>query len=366
MENLGSGMPSSINSSIMTLEQLEAYIAQQEHPEIIMELNKIKEKMLESKPKSDSEDIDVDSPVETKPKRKKKTTRNKKKTKKDKKENPLIENEIKYIEKPTEQKVANNTDVSVLVNKISNIYSGDFKLPSNKEITVNMRTMTVEEYKFLSKFLEFSGIEGNEKETELEIINSIDTVLQRCITNNIDIRTITIFDWYYLILNLKMMSRGDKDKLTMPCSSKSCDNEITITSDDLSEAILENSESLNKNPISIIDVSEDTSLYIANPNINDIRISEKLALNNNESKIFYVSSSYIKGCITNGTNYILSPEQRNQVFSSLNYDSMNKIISIHQSLEKEFISSCGLDKCPKCGKSTGITCSDFILFFLEF
>jgi hypothetical protein len=273
---------------------------------------------------------------------------------------------------------------SIIKNFKNNLFNDEFSLLSNPATRIQLRSMTVGEYKFLTKQFEIyeKSIESIEKENQKQInenydrdidiresilTNAIDTVLQRCITNNIKFSDLTLFDWIYSIIALKIVSRGSDENLKIFCSNKSCRNPIMIGVMNAINNLRETKDKFMVNPIDIIPIKDDISLYLSVPTRGDFIEAQKIFLSDSESTLGFVNSAmFVRAYIQNNCAYILSPNQRFDLINILPYEILKKIKEAVNLNVGTFYKCFSEIKCDKCNQTTEVDLSDFIMFFYDF
>lgn len=262
----------------------------------------------------------------------------------------------------------------------NNLFNDEFSTLSNPSIKLQLRSMTVSEYKFLTKQFEvyqrsLENLDKNNPEISREIdlresilTNAIDNVLQRCITNNVRVYDLTIFDWIYAMIALRAISRGTERNLRITCSNKKCNQEIRLGILEVMKALENNREKFIVNPINIIPINESISVYLGIPTRGDLVEAQKIFMGDKETSLSFVSSSmYIRAYIQNQTTAnLLTPIQRFNFIDVLQYDIIKKIKDSVNANLNSFYSCFGEIKCEACGKITEVDVSDFILFFYDF
>jgi len=287
--------------------------------------------------------------------------------------------QVSQVPKLQIQQAASQNFDSFLSEFKNNLFNDEFALLSSPEVKLQLRSMTVGEYKFLSKQNEIyrrslENVDENNLDISREVdiresilTNAIDNVLQRCVTNNIRIYDLTLFDWIYISLALRAISRGTESNLRVRCSDKKCNGEIKIGVSELLEKLDENKESFTKNPIAIIPIKEDISVYLSLPKRGDLVEAQKIFLGDNESSLSFVNTSmYIRAYIKNNTAYLLEPQQRYSLFNVLDYEEIKKIQNVVNENISSFYRCFSELKCSNCKKTVEVDISDFILFFYDF
>lgn len=312
----------------------------------------------------------------------------------------IIEQSIKSQEKPIqsapkqvkiEQQEAAKLQAQPISNPAFDLFLSDFKntlftdefsIPSSPDTKVQIRSMTVSEYKFLSKQFEIyqksleainkdeKNIEDASRQSDIReaiLTNAIDTVLQRCITNNIRVYDLTLFDWVYAILIVRAISRGTEENLRVRCTNPDCRNSVRLGVADLLHKIETNKDKFIVNPLGIIPIKEGVDLYLGLPTRGDLVEAQKILLADNETGLNFVNMAmFIKAYISNNVANLLNPQQRFSLLNALPYDVVRQIRDKVNENFKSFYDCFGEIKCEACQKIMEIDVSDFILFFYDF
>lgn len=382
--NVPSGFSSSTKE--ITPEMLDNMINDEnQHPEIRSQAKKAKEKLL-SKKKS------LKKKKEESPKKKEKVSKPKEKEKpKEKKQSsekmsilnpnkPLMQ----YKETETPKEIVFSSDnsdqkFSNLLGSIqSELYQEEISLISDDSTTVNLRSMTVEEYKFVNQQLELFEDDikklSNVREKqirELSFINSLDTVLQRCIVNQINVSDLIIYDWLFLLLALRCISRPSETNMTLTYKKDGKIETKTTEIDvpDFLNYLKENSESFSNKIIGTEKIADDYSLFIMPLIRGDMHfIEQNMKQDPNSEKSFLEIAMATKAFMQDDqTAYVMTPDKRLNLFSSIgNYDIIRNIQDKYYQNLNNFFSVVNHYFREKFGNTEAIDISDFILFFLTF
>lgn len=377
----GTGQPAAMNQT--TREINPAYLDSMinnpnEHPEVRKNAFEMKRRLfpeLVEVPVEVEEDVPE---VEEKPKPKpKKKSKSKKKTvKKDppkKVENPITES--KHIP-PVEF-------AQFLQQFSSEIYSDEVHLLSSSEHVVQLRSMTVEEYKYLSKQLEVfdsriedldkSDVEYRQqvKDLEFSLTNALDVVLRRCIVNDFAVENLSVYDWIYLLVYIRLLSRGEEANFRITVkdmkTKESKTEYIDINLSELLDCIKNNSETFSQNPIDCIDVGEGVSLYLMTPTRGDMLYVQQQCLRNPEASMSIMSIAMcVKAFVKDGVANIMSPDQRVQLVNSLSYDHLREITEAYEENRRGFFDVINGWIREHNEGAEDFEVSDFILFFYDF
>jgi hypothetical protein len=276
--------------------------------------------------------------------------------------------------------VANKSEFDSLISEFkNNLFNDEFILLSNEHKKIQLRSMTVAEYKFLAKQMEIYqktliSIDRTNPESSRELdlresilTNAIDTVIQRCITNDINVYELSYFDWIYSLLALKAVSRGADDNLKIKCQNAQCGADVSLGVGKVLKTILSKKSEITSNLIKIVRLTDDTELYLSVPLRKNLFEAQKIFVNDPDSSLAFINSAmYIQAYIKNGVANILNESQRMELYNVLPYEKVKEIeVAISESLLK-FYKCFGEFKCEKCEAMTEIDVSDFILFFYDF
>jgi hypothetical protein len=254
---------------------------------------------------------------------------------------------------PPEQGVrqASGQDISNLLGALnSNLYTSEVNLLSDPSTTAKLRSMTVQEYKFLSKQLEiFENTIRNMSKSdqkskwkfdlcEMRLTNSLNTVLQNCVDKNTKLPELSFFDWVYLLLVLKQISRGSTTSWEVKCSQKECDASIPVSTADIIERMQNLERDVFKTPFCEVECSGITLLL---------------------SVISRADMEYMEKFISKNKDYTLDT----CTIANLNLGVMEEIVNATKDHMARFTETFGVVVCQKCGKEVKINVSDFFLSF---
>lgn len=245
---------------------------------------------------------------------------------------------------------------------------------------IQLKSMSVEEYKFMTKQLEMfkgdmdkleeSGAEARLKEhRELVLTNALDTLLQRCIVNDYSVEELTMFDWLYLLLVLRCVSRPSDSTfiVTEGSGKKKVERRVSLDIMELLEKLKEDSEKFVKNPLGYIELENDNGLYLMIPTRGDMGFIEKEMMKDSESSLSILTiACSVKAFVSNGKAHIMSPEQRIQLFNKLEYEVVGEIRKAYNESYQNFFSVINEYMVGVFGDIEAIEMSDFILYFYDF
>jgi hypothetical protein len=279
---------------------------------------------------------------------------------------------------PPEQGIrqASNEDISNLLGSLkSNLYTSEVNLLSDPSSSVQLRAMTVQEYKFLSKQLEIfeNTVRGMNKEDdnvkwkfdlcEMRLTNSLDTVLKNCVSNIKDTSTLSFFDWVYLLMVLKQISRGSTTSWEVKCSNKDCKKNLPVQTNDIIQSMQSLNQDIYKMPFGTVEFNG-IKLLLSVINRGDMEYMEKFIAKNKDYNLDTCTiACSIKEYESNGVKSKMNCSQRFQVFDSLNIGVMEEIVHKTKDHMKAFTETLGMVTCDKCGEEVKINVSDFFLSF---
>lgn len=280
---------------------------------------------------------------------------------------------------PVASRVASTMDVNALLGALKgNLYTTEVTLLSNERIVVKLRAMTVQEYKFLSKQLEIfessiQAIEKNDPEarwkfdvSELNLSNSLKTVLGNCITDvnqPLDLGQLTFFDWVYLLLVLRQISRGSSTIWEITCTNKKCKKKSTIQIDKIIERMQSIDKRLYQDTFKEI-TYKDIKLGLSTITKQDIDFMEQYILHNKDQNMDTMTvACSVKYYEMNGVRHILEPDQRFLVFNSFSKELMEDVATSVSEHMKKFTGCFGKISCEHCGKVNTVTVSDFFFSY---
>jgi len=361
----GQGMPTAMNSSTgqLTPEQLDSIINNtNEHPEVRKQAVSMKANLFPEP------EIVVEAP-------KPKVTKKKKVTKVVKKETPNINNII-------EQKQINDIEFGQFLQTFStDIYADEIRLISNEDNVVNLRSLTVEEYKFLSKQLELFESRNSildktapdylyhVRMLEFSLTNALDVVLRKCITNDYPIENLTIYDWIYLLVYMRLISRGEEAsfKITSGDGENTTKEYIDINISEMLDSIRKRRKEFIMNPMEYVEIEDGLGLYLMIPTRGDVLFTQDEQTRNPEASANFISLAMcVKAYVKDGVANIMSPHQRVQLLNSLSYEHLQKITEAYKKNSDSFFNVINEFIRMENPSAEGFTISDFILFFYDF
>ncbi len=389
----GSGQPAAIQSGIsgmneISVEYLNAMINNpKEHPQLREQAQAMKAKLFpESIPNDDATNlktvIETPKPVkEVKVKKKPKIKTKKSKPREKKPQLIPISTESSTPQDIPSQMASPEDFASVMQNFKQDLYSDSVYVPSMPEQGIKLKSLTVEEYKFLTKQLEMfesnvsilnDDVDIMDRKRKIHIaqlsLNSaLDVLLKRCVSNDFNVDVLTIYDWVFLLLQLRLVSRGEEGKFKLT-SKDNTSQYIEFNISDLLEYVFDHKEEYTQNIIDYVEIpNKDISLCLMPINRGEYAYIQKRYINDPEASISTMSAALsCKAYVKDGKANVMSLEQRIELVNTLSYDTINEVLDKYDqnnerffALINEFIKDCNED-------AEDIDISDFILFFYDF
>ena len=388
----GTGLPQNFNmpqvqteQKELTPEMLEEIINDKsEHPEIRAKARKLRDKLLagetieDSPVESETIEEEVEEKPVTSPKPKKKSIKipPKKVIKKPQMDFSTTQDKKLSV---TGTQVADSETLTALLSSLQqDLQTDEFYLLTEEGTPVQIRSMKTEEYKFLTKQLEmFEGFIREERDlTPIEVkareavlYNALDSVLQRCIVNPVNVLTLNQFDWLYSLLYLRCISRTKIASFTITKGegkNKTAES-VDIDLEQLLIYLKDNKERFECSPMDTIEISEGFHLYLMLPTRGDYQyINSLYEADQTNSYYTLMLAMCIRAFVTGGVANILAPEQRIEIFNQLKYDNLKKIGDAHSRCRSEFFNVINEYFEEVCGEYEALAVSDFILSFFDF
>jgi len=386
----GSGMPDSVNSfsqgqSTVTPAYLDQLINNEsEHPEIRANAAKMKKQLFPHLFVEEEEDIVEEQPVVVK-----KPKVVKKKVVKKITPSPKINIEIEEPEQDIPSKQITKNEFSDFLKEFkTELYTDSIELPSDPENLVKLKAMTVEEYKFLTKQLEIfeskvqsiQSLDDNlDKKKRIQLAEitlniALDVLLSRCIVSKINVESLTIYDWVYLLLYLRLVSRGEDCKFKIRKTDADEDGNEVVTDDyiefDLSELLdylISNRNRYSKKIIKTIDINDAISLCVMPITRGDYAFMQKEYSKDTNSTLSILGGAVsCKAFIKNSVAHIMSLPQRIELTNTLHYDVIQEVMDCYDYNNDRFFEVINEFIKSKNANAEEVEISDFILFFYDF
>jgi hypothetical protein len=273
---------------------------------------------------------------------------------------------------PTPQ-VSNVDPFSGLMNAISKeLYSESVRLLSKPEVLVNLRALTVEEYKFLTKQLE-TFLSETKKETKKEVIEqkelslscAIDVVLKKCITNEVSVETMTMYDWIYLLLYLRCVSRP-KDT-TFIVRNKEEQKNVSIDIYEMLKYMEANKDRFTEEVYGEVPLKDGYSLLQMQLSRFDYRYVQQNRMMYEDTPInLLLDLMSLKAFKQNENIFLMSPEQRMEIYKRLDYDQLCEVRSNFDSNNNKFLDVVNEYIRSVDEGAEALVVSDFTICFLDF
>jgi len=374
----GTGAPAAFqqNTSEINIDHLNAMINNpNEHADVVANAKALKERLFPDVNIDTNEEEVMEEPKpKSKPRKKKKTT--KKAVKK------VVEN-LPTVGKIKTSRNVDGAEFDDFLNHLSSeLYTDEVTLLDG-ETVVQLKSMTVEEYKFLTKQLELfesrnsmldkslDSYEYDVQQLEFALTSSLDVILKRCITNQYPVENLTLYDWVYLLVYLRLISRGEeaKFKITSRTKDKSTPkvSYIDINISEMLDWIKDRREQFMKNPMSYINVDDTLGLYLMIPTRGDMIYIQNYCKSDPEASANILTLAMcVKAYVRDGVANIMSADQRVKLLSCLSYDHLQEITSAYKENSEVFFEVVN-DYVRTYNKDAeGFNLSDFILFFYDF
>jgi len=215
------------------------------------------------------------------------------------------------------------------------------KLPSNgKQVT--FRPFLVKEEKVL--------LIASESKSKNAILNAIVDTIEACIYEDINLKSLPIFDVEYLFLKIRAKSVGERIEMKIPCSHCQTSNEYSINVDTININV-------PKKKNNIITFNDTTKVEMKYPEFETIANSSIDIENmSNTDASFKMILSCIEAVIVDGDRRLLSDEtyeEQLQFLESFTNEQFNKIRSFIESIPK--LQEVIKFDCISCGEHTEIT-----------
>lgn len=375
------GLPSGLGQTPtqqLDSDQLDAMINNpNEHPEIRKQAMEMKMKYFSEKQERVVDEIEKPEPeeivVEEKPKKKSKTRKPRQKKKPTKLKEVQSESNFDFSKMKTS--LVDNSSFSKLINNVSGeLYVQEVSLLSHPEISLKLRSMTVAEYKFLATQMEmfYSSLDDKKASSsnKRSLSESLDVILSRCITDPINVDDLSLFDWFYLLMYLRCISRGETSSFVTrrKKADKEKENKETIEVNlyELLDFLNDNKESFVRVPVHTEELN-DVVLVLMPLTRGDVKFAERYTnVDDNEmgSGLANVAMS-INGFVEDGEYKILEREQRIQLFNNLNYDVMSNLIRGYKAVDVLFNETINQYFEETHPEHEALRVSDFILSFYD-
>jgi len=364
----GNSLPQAVqNTNVreLTPEKLNSIINDPtEHPEVRAGARRLKEKL--SLPEENREEVKVETIIK----------------KKQMKKLDKVQSPKEKISKPlfSESKVSSQYEFGELIENLQNeLYTDEFTLVSGED-SIKMRSMKTEEYKFLAKQMEMFEMSKEENLTSSQIrqkekilYNGLDTVLQRCIVNGYDVSDMNEFDWIYCLLYLRCISRDSTSLFNVKNTTIENGKEVSITKtvevkiDELLKFLCDKKNLFIVDPMGIVNLTDDISLYLTLPTRGDIcYINQRLTSDNESNYRSLVLAMCIKAFVKDGVANVLNQDQKVMLFDQIEYNTMKEIGRLYNSCYDSFFKVVNQFFHEECGECEALDVSDFIVLFYDF
>ena len=193
------------------------------------------------------------------------------------------------------------------------------ELPSNKQV-IKYRPFLVKEQKIL-----MMAQDADDKE---DAYNMLAGIVDGCTFNNVDIKTMPIFDFEYLFLKIRCKSVGESTELSVLCPD---DNEtrvpITVNLDEVDVQVEENHSN-------VIGVNDNIKIIMRYPTVNDIKSVGEAETLNNMMKLLNVCIQEVHEGDTIHNMVDVTNAELNEFIDSLPTDTFEKMGDFFSTMPK--------------------------------
>ena len=229
---------------------------------------------------------------------------------------------------------------------LPNIVTPEFitQIPSTGQ-EINYRPFLVKEEKIL-----LMALEGQDSK---EIQNAVLKILSNCISTDIDVNKLSVFDIEYLFLQLRGKSVGEVIELKVGHEQADCNykTDVKLKIDDIKVV----GEKLDPK----IMLTDDVGVVLRYPNLNDFT---KSMISEDSESLFNVINSCIEYVFDTDEVYNdFSPKEISEWVNSLNQTQFQKIVDFFQSSPK--LEHDVTWTCEKCGETETIKLEGLQSFF---
>ena len=193
------------------------------------------------------------------------------------------------------------------------------ELPSNKQV-IKYRPFLVKEQKIL-----MMAQDADDKE---DAYNMLAGIVDGCTFNNVDIKTMPIFDFEYLFLKIRCKSVGESTELSVLCPD---DNEtrvpITVNLDEVDVQVEENHSN-------VVGVNDSIKIVMRYPTINDIKSVGEAETLDNMMKLLNVCIQEIHDGDTIHNMVDVTKAELNEFIDSLPTETFEKMGDFFDTMPK--------------------------------
>lgn len=194
-------------------------------------------------------------------------------------------------------------------------------LPISKQ-KIRFRSFLVKEQRVL--------LQSQEERDEKQIINSIILILRACTFDKVDVESLNVTDFEYLLLNIRSKSAGSNININVKCKSCQHPNEVNFSIDDIK---LTGNVKVD-NPILI---SEGFYIEMSLPSAENLMTYDKTS---KEEQTLNIVKSCLKSIIHNDSVYPLenySMEKISEFLDQLTADQLDKLIKFIESMDTNYL-----------------------------
>lgn len=194
-------------------------------------------------------------------------------------------------------------------------------LPLSKK-EIKFRPFLVKEQRLL--------LQAQEEKNDKQTVNAIVSILKSCTFGAIDIETLNITDFEFLLLNVRSRSAGSNVNLNVKCKHCQTSNEVNFSINDLT--LTENASVANP-----VEISEGFFIEMVYPSAATIL---KFSRSNKEEQTINIVKSCLKSIIHGESVYLLenqTSEQITKFIDELSADQLEKMIKFIESMNTNYL-----------------------------
>ena len=193
------------------------------------------------------------------------------------------------------------------------------ELPSNKQV-VKYRPFLVKEQKIL-----MMAQDADDKEDTYDMLSN---VVSGCTFNNVDIKTMPIFDFEYLFLKIRCKSVGETAELSVLCPDDNV-TRVPVTVD-LDEIDVQVEDGHNN----VIGVNDNIKIIMRYPTVNDIKSVDEAETLNNIMKLLKVCIHEIHDGDTIHSMIDVTSKELDEFVDSLPTETFEKMAKFFDTMPK--------------------------------
>ena len=353
------------DNKTMSIDEINFIINNEnEHPHIREQMKKARDTLFPDYI-PDLEENKEEVSIDTKPKARKINEVNKLVTEPNKRTRQKKEVNLSNLSLQT---IDSNSFDNIIRNRMESIPEKEVLLLSDST-SISIRGMTVREYKALVKqygsFLD--DLRNNPDEvnvSEFCLFDTLDCIINNCVlSKDFDVYSLMLYDWIYILLNIRLISKGIKTEFGLSCKNPDCDargNIIKNFVDDIIKKLYKSKDKFVKESLGEIKYGEH-SLLINTLTRGDLKAIQGNKLKNDDAE----DALSIKIMVQGDNAIVLTPEQRMTIFETLEYGDLLKLEKLNKENRLEIFKCFGEFKCKFCKEVQYASLADFILFFYD-